>query len=235
MPVIPALTQKAGVAGPLTDVLDELSPDDIAELCAVASEWADTAGLGDSEVADDPEASVDTDMDTPAEEPLPGDNPVEHSEGTETLEEEASETPEEQEAEAEEGTEEFDGLLAQVQDEAGKGETLLAQFDALIETAKENEDAGGDADAIEDLKAEAEDYLSEIEGQMKEATAARKDEDANGIAQAGLYIKEKNELIQTLLDQAAVHAKTNQPPPAKAGSIPNAAPALAVWAQRYSK
>jgi len=213
--------------------LDALSEADVGELCAAAAEWSAVEGDG-SEVVDDPDATVDTDTDTPAEEPLPGDNPVNHSEGDETLEEEAAESEDTQAAEADEGTENFDGLLAQVQSEATKAEGYSTEFDDLIDQAKAAEDEGGDPDAVEDLKDEASDYLDEIAGLMKEADAARKDEDAEGIAQAGLHIKEKLELVDTLLAQARVHAKTNTPSPAKDGSIPTATPALALWAQRYA-
>jgi hypothetical protein len=232
MPVLPALTQPAGVPGPLTDLLDSLSEPDVNELCSVATEWAAGDQSG-SELEDDPEASVTTDTDTPADEPLPGDNPVEHSEGDETFEEEAAESDDQQQLEADEGTENFDGLLSQVQAEASKAESYTTQFDDLVDQAKSVEDEGGDPDSVEDLKDEASDYIAEIDGLMKEAEAARKDEDAEGIAQAGLHIKEKLEIIGTLIEQAKVHAKTNTPAAPTEGSIPNATPALALWAQRY--
>ena len=231
MPVLPALANpSAGVAGPLTDVLDEMTEADIEELCAVATEWAEASSSG-SEIEDDPEAVADADMESPVED-TPGETAM-HDEHAETLEEEAAESEEQQDEEAAAGAEDYDGLLSQVESEASKGESYLAQFDDLIEQASAVADEGGDPDAIESLKDDASDCLSEIEGQLKEAQAARKDEDANGIAQAGLHIKEKNELIETLLAQAAVHAKTNTPSAPKEGSIPDATPALKLWAQRY--
>lgn len=234
MPVLPALIQPpTGEPGPLTDILDALPEDAIASLVETAADWAASEGSG-SELEDDPEASVDTDTDTPAVEPLPGDNPVDHSEEDETLEEEASESEDEQSEEAEAGSENYDGLLSQVQSEAAKADGYAAQFDDLVDQATASEDEGGDPDAVESLKDEASDYIGEIAGLMKEAESARKDEDAEGIAQAGLMIKEKCELIETLLSQAAVHAKTNKPSPPTDGAIPTATPALALWAQRYN-
>lgn len=232
MPVLPALSNPAtGVAGPLTDVLDAMSEDDIAELCQVAGDWAASASSG-SELEDDPELEADTDLDTPTDD-VPGDQAMSHDETDETLEQEAAESEDQQAAEAEAGSENFDGLLSQVETEASQGEGFLAQFDDLIDQAEASVDEGGDPDAIEGLKADAQEYLDEIEGYLKEAQAARKDEDAEGIAQAGLMIKEKNELIGTLLSQAAVHAKTNKPSAPTEGSIPDATPALKLWAQRY--
>jgi hypothetical protein len=233
MPVLPALTQPTGEPGPLTDILDALPEDAIASLVETAADWAASEGSG-SELEDDPEASVDTDTDTPAVEPLPGDNPVTHDEDTETLEDEAAESEDEQAAEAEEGTENYDGLLGQVQTEAAKADGYVTAFDDLVDQATASEDEGGDPDAVESLKDEATDYIKEIVGFLKEAESARKDEDAEGIAQAGLMIKEKCELIETLLQQAAVHAKTNTPAPPADGAIPTATPALALWAKRYN-
>jgi hypothetical protein len=233
MPVLPALSNPStGVAGPLTDVLDAMSEDDVAELCAVANEWAAAAGEG-PEIADDPNAVADTDLDTPADDSTPGEAAMDHDETNETLEQEAAESPEEQAEEAEAGSENFDGLLTQVETEASKSEGLLTQFDDLMAQADAVVDEGGDPDAIESLKADAEDLVGEIEGYLKEAQAARKDEDAEGIAQAGLMIKEKNELLETMLSQAAIHAKTNKPSAPTKGSIPDATPALKLWAQRY--
>jgi hypothetical protein len=213
--------------------LDSLSEADITDLCDVAAEWS--AGAGDeSMIETDPNASVDTDTDTPAIEPQPGDNPVNHSEDDETLEDEANESDDEQAQEADEGTENFEGLLSQVQSVASAAEGYADKFDELIDQAKASEDQGGDPESIEDLKDEAGDYIDEIESLMKEATAAAKDEDADGIAQAGLHIKEKLEILETLMAQAQVHAKTNQPAPPTPGSIPQATPALALWAKRYA-
>ena len=156
-----------------------------------------------------------------------------HSEDDETLEQEAAETDEEQQEELDEGVENFEGLLAQVQSVAGAAEAFPGKFDELIEQATAVADQGGDPESVEELKAEAEDYIADIADLVKEADAAAKDEDAEGIAQAGLHIKEKIELLETLYEQAVIHAKSNAPAPAAPGSIPNATPALSLWAKRY--
>jgi hypothetical protein len=234
MPVLPALSNpSAGVAGPLTDVLDAMSEEDIVDLCNVATEWAASAGEG-PEITEDPNLVADTDLDTPADDSTPGETAMmDHNETNETLEQEASESPDEQTEEAEAGSENFDGLLTQVETEASKSEGLLTQFDDFIDQAEMAVDEGGDPDAIEALKSDATDLVGEIDGLLNEAQAARKDEDAEGIAQAGLMIREKNELLSTLLAQAAVHAKTNKPTAPTKGAIPDATPALKLWAQRY--
>ncbi len=233
MPVLPGLNSTAGTPGPITDLLDGLSPEQIADLVYMAQDWSD-AGAPPVEVADT-DASLESDVDGPAVEPLPGDNPVQHSEPTETLEDEALETPDEQEQELEAGAEDMAGLLSQVQSVATQGEGYLAQFDDLIAEAQTSEDTGGDPDSIEGLKEDAQGYVDEIADLVKEAESAAKDEDANGVAQAGLHIQEKCELLETLLQQAMVHAKPNTPAVPAEGALPDATPALSLWAQRYGR
>lgn len=229
MPVLPGLNESAGTPGPITDILDALSPEQLTEIVYLAQEWSDA---GEPPVVADADVELTSDTDTPADEPLPlEDKP----EAEETLEDEAAETPEEQETEQEEDTENMEGLLGQVQSEAANADSLLGQFDAIAEEASTNQEQGGDPDSVNELKEEAQEYVDEIADLLKEAESAAKDDDANGVAQAGLHIKEKCALIETLLQQATVHAATNQPAPKAEGALPDAAPALSLWAQRYSR
>lgn len=236
MPVLPALQNPAAASagGPLTDLMDEMAPEDLQELLEMAQDWSD-AGEPANPIGEDPDATAEPDDDTPADEPMPGDNPVQHPESTETLEDEAAESPDQQATEAEDGTENFEGLLGQVTSEASKADAYDQKFDDLIAQAKEAEDAGGDPDAVAELQEEAGDYIDDIAKLVKEAEKAAKDEDADGIAQAGLHIQEKCQIIDTLLQQAQVHAKSNQPAPPAAGAIPDNTPALSLWAKRYGQ
>lgn len=230
MPVLPALQTNKGAAGPLTDLLDAMAPEDVADLAQVATEWGDA---GEPPLVGDIEGqSVETDMDTPAEEPLPGDDPV-HDESNETPAQEADETPEEQEQEEQAGAENIEGLLAQVQSVAETAETYEKQFDDLAEQAKAAEDQGADPDAIADLKDEAAECVEEIADMLAEAEKAAKDEDAEGVARQGLGIQKHLELLDGLLQQASIHARGHQPAPAEPGSLQGQQPALAAWAANY--
>ena len=231
MPVLPGLNESAGTPGPITDILDALTPEQVTELVYVAMDWSDAGEPPiEMDAADDavdpaatPGADDATDLETPP------------AESEETLDDEANETPEEQQEEQDEGTENMEGLLGQVQGEAAKVDGYLQQFDDLADEASSAEEQGGDPEAVNTLKEEAQEYADEIADLIKEAESAAKDDDANGVAQAGLHIREKCQLIETLLTQAAVHAQTNQPAPKGEGSLPDAAPALSLWAQRYSR
>lgn len=246
MPIIPSLAGPAepstGATGPLTDFLDSLSPEEIGELTALAEQWVNdgepippTLDLpAEDEGLDEGAANEETDPDDP-------DAGVEDDSGVdehvESLEDEAAESPEEQSQEAEAGVEDFGALLQQVEAVQTDAAKIREDLDATLEAAKEAEDVGGDPDEVEDAIEDADKLIEEIAELYKDAEDAADDEDADGIAQAGLFAKEKLELLKQLAKTAKVHATANQPDPKAVDpgtGEPVEKPALKLWAEKYS-
>lgn len=212
MPIIPALANPSAVTSALTDFLDSLSEDDVTTLMSAASNWA--AG---GEDAGQESGMLEQDQ--------------------ETLEDEAAESDETQAAEAEAGEEDFDSLYSQVEEIASKLQSAGDRFDDLIDQAEAVADEGGDPDAIEDLKSDAERYIKDGDKLVKLAEKAHKSEDSDGIAQAGLKLKKLCEVVDALIAEAEIHAGTSSPSAADVEAAskpaPVQTPALALWAKRY--
>jgi len=229
MPIIPALAGGAvesapPVMGALTELIETMTEDEAAVLLEEAAAWS-AAGepIPPSAGAAAPEE------DDGGEEP---GEPVEH---VEDLAAEAAESPEDQAAEAEAGVEDFDALLSQVTKVKDDAAATVEQLQSLREAAEAAEEHGGDPDAIDDLIKKAEKLVEEIDESIEDAEDAAKDEDANGIAQAGLLAKEKCELLKALVAEAEVHAAMNTPPTENPETgEPEEEPALKLWASRYA-
>lgn len=231
MPIIPALAGGAAATEPpamgaLTELIETMTEDEAAVLLEEAAAWS-AAGEpippGAGEAPPDEDSGITE----------PGDDaPTEH---VEDLAAEAAESPDEQAAEAEAGVENFDALLEQVVAVKDEAAAAVEQLQSLRETAEAAEEHGGDPDAIDDLIAKAEKLSEEIDESIEDAEAAAKDEDANGIAQAGLIAKEKAALLKALVAEAAVHAEMNAPPTENPETgEPEEEPALKLWASRYA-
>jgi len=231
MPIIPALAGGAVESAPptmgaLTELIETMTEDEAASLLEEAAAWS-AAGepIPPSAGAEPPEE------DSGVEEPGEGE-PTEH---VEDLEAEAAESPDEQAAEAEAGVENFDALLQQVTAVKEEAAAAIEQLQSLREAAEAAEEHGGDPDAIDDLIKKAEALSEEIDDSIEDAESAAKDEDANGIAQAGLIAKEKAELLKALVAEATVHAEMNAPPTENPETgEPEEEPALKLWANRYA-
>ena len=231
MPIIPALAGGAAATEPpamgaLTDLIEMMTEDEAAALLEAAAAWS-AAG----EPIPPSAAAAPPEEDSGIEEPGEGE-PTEH---VEDLAAEAAESPDEQAAEAEAGTENFDALLEQVVKAKDDAAASVEQLQSLREAAEAAEDHGGDPDAIDDLIKKAEKLSEEIEDSIEDAEAAAKDEDANGIAQAGLIAKEKADLLKALVTEAEVYAAMNTPPAENPETgEPVEEPALKLWASRYA-
>ncbi len=235
MPMIPALA--GGAAATLSELLGALDPDTLDELVEAAYAWVDAgealpidletgaSPIAVEEMADDASTEVETEAD---------DEPEEEPE--ETIEDEAVETEEEQAAELAAGLEDIEAILAQVREAADEVTAIRESCDEILADAKDAEEMGGDPDAVEDVMGELDGLVEEIADLLADADDAAESEDANGVAQAGLHVKEKLALAKALIDQAKVHAGTNEPDTEavnEATGEPDEMPALSLWAQRY--
>lgn len=234
MPIIPALAGTAAApVGALTELLDSLTQEELTQLVADADAWV---AAGEPMPGAEGEGEEDDDADEAGEGEVETEYDAEVEEHVEDLEAEAAETPEEQAAEAEAGVEDFQALLAQVQAAEDSAAGYLEELTTMQDAAEASSDVGGDPDAIGKLIEEAEGLSKEIADLVQDAADAADDEDADGIAQAGLLAKEKCELMGALVAKAVPLAQANKPAEDAVDPTtgePAEKPALAMWAERY--
>jgi len=203
MPILPGLAGTAVPAGSLTDVLDALAPDQIAELVAEAA--------GSSDPDADPVEGGEDDTDGEAEE-------------------EGELSDEEVEARA---TELGDaGELEAITTWSERAiESLNAAREQLAEmhtTAEAEAERGADPDAIEALLDRADELVEQAVEADDEAAAAAKSEDAKACAEAALRVHRFARAMRALIQEAQPYTETTTTDEATAADEP----AVKLWAER---
>ncbi len=214
MPVIPGLGSASSEPLSLTELLDSLDDQTVADLVSAIGQPMEE--LPEEEMLEE---------ELPKEELPEEELPEEELPEEELPEEELPEAPEG------EGGGEIEELQIQVEDAVARGQEELAELEGLVDLASENEEVGGDPKETEKALEEAERLVSDMTDHAEAFVDAVEEQDLEKAATSGMQVLECEQKIAGLLVQARASANANSS--AEEPTAEKPAPAIGVWADNY--
>lgn len=213
MPILPGLAEEP-VSPSLTDYLDELTPETIAELVAEAA----AAAVGDSADPDAAEGGTDSE-DAPEGDVEGADGEAEEELSDEEVETRASELGE---------AGDFDAITSWSESALEEASTIRDSLAELHKQAEVDEESGADPDAIEELLERADELVERATEADSEASDAAKAEDPKACAEAALRVERAVRALRAMMEEAKAFADVTTT--TEAGFADE--PAVKLWAER---